>query len=100
MNESQRFVNENEEHVGENLKAQYAQLIVAQVEDRTGQGIMGAWQGVAMDFIVYHKDLLWPTLLSLVGGQPESGLTAVSGMASRRVGGLWPSSTPLDTARF
>jgi hypothetical protein len=52
---------------------------------------MGVWEGVAMDFLKYHSGSSCTTHLCSAGGPP------LKRPYSNFRGGLWPSSTPLDT---
>jgi hypothetical protein len=53
---------------------------------------MDVWQGVAMDFLMYHLGPPCPTLLRLTGGPPR-----FQGWPAHRAGGLRLSSTLFDT---
>jgi hypothetical protein len=48
--------------------------------------IVGVWQGVAMDSIMYHSGLPYPILLHSAGGPPRNGLTAVSRVVCLKYG--------------
>jgi hypothetical protein len=57
--------------------------------------IMGVWQAVAMDSLKFHSGLPCPTLQHPACGSPLK--RPFKGWTTHRAGGLWPSSTPLDT---
>jgi hypothetical protein len=51
---------------------------IINIEKQDGTSSMGVWQGVAMDSLEFHPDLVWITLLRPAGRpplkQPVSGL--------------------------
>jgi hypothetical protein len=68
---------------------------------------MDVWQGVNMDSLKFHTGLPCPTLLCPADGPPLTdghlcgrALWPFQGWATRRLGGLRPSSTLLDTPRL
>jgi hypothetical protein len=49
--------------------------------------------------VKYHSGPSCPTFLRSAAGQPRNGLTAISGVAARKAGGLRPS-LPFDEFSF
>jgi hypothetical protein len=63
--------------------------------------VMGIWQGVAADTQKYHpgpprRTMPYPSM-SCGQATPEMALWVFQGRPTHRVGGLQPSSIPLDT---